>query len=107
MTPTYETKTSITTAIVPAGTYKITASWQFNNNSTNRDMLSRIQVDGTDLGTYTNFELGDSSSYVQTSRVLFITFATAASHTIKLQFSNELAATLTIYDQSLEFIRVS
>ncbi|MDA3778749.1 MAG: hypothetical protein PF487_00715 [Bacteroidales bacterium] len=105
--PAYETMLTINTAVVPAGTYRVMTSFQGGNGSTNNDVMTRVQVDGTTLGTWTNFELPDVNTYVQQNRMLFITFATAASHTITSQFANEKSGTLTLYDNSMEFIRVS
>jgi hypothetical protein len=107
VTPTYSTKVSITTGTLPIGTYRITASYAMNKNVTNSDLLQRVQVDGTTLGNIHNYEVSDGSSWIYSTRVMFITFATATTHTITLQFSQEAAGTLSMRDSTLEIIRTS
>jgi hypothetical protein len=107
VTPTYATKTGFTTSTLPIGTYKITYSCGLNKNVTNSDMLSRVTVDGTRLGSVQNHELSDGSTWLYVTRVMFITFASATTHTINLEFSQEAAGTQSIRDASLELIRVS
>lgn len=106
-TPTYATKLTMTTGTLPIGTYRITGSFGMNKNVTNSDLLNRIQVDGTNLGGIYNVELRDGTTWDYGTRVMFITFATATTHTITLQFSQEAAGTLRMRDASLEIIRVS
>ena len=77
-----------------------------NKNVTNSDILSRVQVDGVTLGNNTNRELSDTTTWYYLSRSMFITFATATTHTVNLQFSQEAAGTVSIRDASLEIIRV-
>ena len=107
VTPNYTTKCSITTPTsLPAGKYKITASYGMNKNVTNSDLLSRIQVDGTTLGNVHNHELSDGTTWLYASRSMAIVL-TAGSHTINLQFSQEANGTLSMRDGYLEIIRVS
>lgn len=106
-TPAYATKVSITTPTIPIGTYRITGSYGMNKAITTSDVLSRIQVDGVNLGNIQNHELSDTTTWLYTTRVMFITFATATTHTITLQFSQEAAGTLSMGDATLELIRVS
>jgi hypothetical protein len=106
-TPTYTSKLTLTTPTIPAGTYRITGSFGMTKAATNSDLLNRIQVDGTNLGNIYNVELSDTLTWDYGTRVMFITFATATTHTITLQFSQEGGGTLSMRDSSLELIRVS
>lgn len=107
VTPTYATKVTITTGTLPIGTYRITASYAMSKAITNSDLLQRVQVDGTTLGGIHNYEMSDTASWIYSTRVMFITFATATTHTITLQFSQEAAGTLSMRDSTLEIIRTS
>jgi hypothetical protein len=107
VTPNYATKITLSTSTIPAGTYKITASAQVNKTTNAADLYIRIQVDGSNLGNIMQLELSDSSSWVQYTKVLFITFLTTTTHTITLQYSQESAGTTNIRDASLEIIRTS
>ena len=81
-------------------------SYGVNKNSTNADFLSRVTVDGTPIGNIQNYELSDTASYFYTTRV-FYTVLTDTTHTISLQFSNEVASTVAVKDATIELIRVS
>jgi hypothetical protein len=107
VTPTYSTKLTITTGVLPIGLYKITGSYGMNKNITSSDILSRIRVDGTMLGNVHNHELSDTTTWLYTTRTMFITFSTTVTHTITLEFSQEATGTLNIRDCSLEIFRVS
>ena len=107
VTPTFATKITVNTASLPIGTYKVTASYGMTTTVTNSDMLSRIQVDAVNLGSVHNFELGDNTTWVYTTRETYITFATATTHTITLQFATEGAGTLSMRDANVSIIRVS
>lgn len=106
VTPTYSTKITLKTTVLAGGTYKISVAYGVNKNNITSDLLSRVTVDGTIIGSIQNHELSDTATYLYTARVFYTTLS-AASHTILLQFSNEGSGTISVRDASIELIRVS
>ena len=112
-------KLKLTTPALPAGTYRIGWSFQWNHNSTSTDFLGRVQLDDTDDLAYYQAEPSDSS-YTGTP---FSTTGTdqqmemegfshktlgAGVHTIDIDFATSVAGDeSSIWNVRLEIWRVA
>lgn len=109
--------TRLTTASVPAGTYRIGWFYAWRRNSTTSGSYFRLQVDDTtelinpdDTGDERHSEVAHDSGTDQrytNSGFAYVTFGSAGTHTIDLDAWRETSGTVTLYHARLEFWRVS
>lgn len=106
---TFSNGAAFTTASVPAGTYRIGIFWNWSINVTNADARFQLQVDGVNAGPEMRIEVSETATQSNwDSGFLYVTFASAATHTINLQFAVETAGnTLSLFQTRAEFWRVS
>jgi len=103
---TPQTKVTLTTADLPAGTYRIFASWTWSHSVATSDMRADITLNGTPLGTRSTvqIEVSDTTTIRSDSRVFYSNLS--GVNTILLRYWNEAGST-TISDATIELIRVS
>lgn len=109
-------KLSLNTGTIPAGTYRIGWSFQWNHNATTNDFLGRVQLNnikdlafyqiepkdaaGTFSTTGTNQQLGISGFSIEV--------LTAGTHIIDIDFTTSLAGVeSSMWNTRLEFWRIS
>lgn len=121
----FNNKISGSTPSVPAGTYRLGWSYNWNNNQKGKSFYSRILVDGTSIGNQNATTLqmertkydsgvsypdGSSSSVRQaflSSGFEYLTFESSGSHSIQLQVCHETGKKVTIWNAKVELWRVS
>jgi len=105
----FVSKLILTTPVVPAGTYRVAVSFNWNYNNLTRNFLAQIDQDsGTIVGTFTAepADPGTSQDYI-VSKFAYV-ILTNAVHTFDLQFAVENAADVALIDTArIEFWRVS
>jgi len=103
---TPQTKVTMTTTNLPAGTYKIFAKWRFLHTSASNSAYFDITIGGTAIGTQTPFSIEpkDTTNVASLSGTVYQ--ALSGVNTILLRYWNESSST-TISDASIELIRVS
>jgi hypothetical protein len=104
--PTFTNYLQINKAGLPAGNYKITASFGYTHGNTTTFLLHQIRVKGTLLGGQ-----GAEAPRVATTSIQYITrilytTLTAGDASVALEFSNS-GSNSTVQDVNLEMIRVS
>lgn len=112
----FSNKITWTTTSVPAGTYRVSWKYNWNLDSTRRNFVARVQVDDVTIGDAAKADAthrqepqdsGDDQ-YFLTTGFDYITFGTAGTHTIKLDFYGENNdSTATIWNAVMEMWRVS
>ncbi len=115
LSTTYQDKVLLATAVVPAGTYKIEWSYQYNCDSTTQDYRGRLRVDGTDIMVHRQ-ELKDSAGtfggsgsnqQYQSSGFDYLVL-TNASHDILLQWrTQDTGVEASIWNARISIHRVS
>lgn len=106
---TFTDAASFTTAIVPAGTYRIAVFYNWSINVTNGDARFRFMVDGVQQGPEHREEVSETvaQSYWNEGWE-HVTFGTSDAHTIALQFAAEVAGnTVSVFQVRVEFWRVA
>lgn len=102
---TPQTKLSMTTTNLPAGTYKISVNWIWSHTSASNSALADVTLNGTPLDTsQISVEFKDTTNYVPLSRVYYQSMS--GVNTIILRYWNEAYST-SISDATIELIRVS
>lgn len=118
-------KISGSTAIIPAGDYRLGWSYNWNGEQGSVDFESRILVDGVSIGNTNATSIhrernnnvgGDSypvSSSSNSNQALlvsgfeYLTFASDSSHSIQLQVGHNNSKKITIWNAKIEMWRVS
>ena len=101
-----QTKVTLTTPNLPAGTYKVSAAWLCSHTSAQNSALFDVTLNGTPQGTRDTMEmeLKDVSNIEPRSRIFYLSLS--GVNTILLRYWNESNST-TISDATIELIRVS
>ena len=103
----FQQKLRLTTASVPAGTYRIGWYYEWSNNGTTYDFRAQVQIDDTTTIMSHNEELKDATTYTSQGGFYMATL-TAGVHNIDLDYSSENSGnTSYIRRARLEFWRVS
>ncbi len=113
------TKLTLVTPSIPAGTYKLEWSYNWNHNNTGNDFVGVIDVDGTPEMRHqqepkdsagTSYPPGSGSGTNQShaaSGFIELTFATDATHTMLMQWATSTGGTAsTIWNARLLFHRL-
>ena len=117
----YTNKINTTTSNLPAGTYRLTVSYNWNVDSTTGDFVSRILFDGTNLDAANNNEMHrqeakdsagtfDSTATDQKygfTKTYYVTVGTAGTKTVQLQWASSVSGTeASLWNANIEVIRV-
>jgi hypothetical protein len=107
--PTYQNKVTLSTGLIPAGTYRIGWSYLYRLNTASRDFGARVQVDNTTTVWEARVETKDAGSDQRVSASGFYHIAlTNATHIIDLDYRSANGTnTAYIYTAVLEFWRVA
>jgi len=102
---TPQTKVSMTTTNLPAGTYKVLAAWRASHTSSTNSSYFDVTIGGTTQGTRGTIskEWQDVTNIESLSTVFYVTLS--GTNTILLRYWNEGSST-TISDATIELIRV-
>lgn len=102
---TPQTKVSLSTTILPAGTYKVSVGWIGKHASASNDMRFDVTLNGTSQGTTSTIQIEskDVTTTYPFVRIFYLTLSGA--NTIVLRYWNESNST-TISDATIELIRV-
>jgi hypothetical protein len=98
------TKVTFTTPTVPAGTYRVGYSYQWQHSATNSDFRAQVRIDGTNIHFH-NEEPSDATSVGAVSGFKN-SVLTNATHTIDIQFAAE-GGTATISNARIEIYRIT
>lgn len=105
---TFQTKVTLTTPTIPAGTYRVGWTYAVSHGTADRRSEERIVVDGTQV-YIVDPEIGRTGAYWPGAGFDEVTFGSAASHTITLQYRRQSASSFTvnIKEARLEIWRVA
>lgn len=105
---TYLNKLTLTTPVIPAGTYRIGWTWRHTVASTSTSIQVRVQLDATDTLIEHQEELQDATNQISNGGFAHRTLTNAA-HTITMDYRRQLgtAANVSIADTRLEIWRVA
>jgi len=105
----FQQKLRMTTTSLPIGTYRIGWYYEWSFGSQSNDFLGRVQVDNTTTLMEHQQEPKDSNSDQSTpaSGFAYITFASATTHDIDLDYCSNDGSTARIKNAKLEIWRVS
>ena len=110
----FQTKATMTTATLPAGTYKITVAYLWTQTSSEDFFSSQVTVGGTPIGSEHYENVGrqsrnssavNGSTWIPTTRVFYQTIS--GVNTIALQYRQQGGGTASIKNATIELIRVS
>ena len=121
----FNNKISGSTPSIPAGTYRLGWSYNWNNNKRGKSFKSRILVDGASIGDQnatilqiqrtvtdggdsypSNSNSGTDQAHLSAG-FEYLTFGSAGSHSIQLQVCHEEGKKVTIWNAKIELWRVS
>lgn len=87
---TFSAGATFTTAAKPVGRYRVDVFFNWSINVTNADARFRLIVDGTQVGPEMRIEVSETANQSNwDSGFVFVDFASAATHTIALEFAVE------------------
>jgi len=99
---TFQQKLRHTVSGLVAGTYRLSWYSEIRNNSTNNDVIFRVQQnDTTDLANV-NIEAQDASSYFPNSGFVYLTLAASTTYNFDMDYRSEGGGT-TAYIRSARF----
>jgi hypothetical protein len=101
---TFQTKVTLTTPSVPAGTYRIEWYAEHRQQSTSNSALRRVQLDGVDISNE-SVEMKDTTNWVGRSG-FYEGALSSGVHTVTIQYATENSTT-RIRRARLSFIRVA
>lgn len=102
-TATLVTKVSLTTAVLPIGTYKVEWFCQWGCSATNRQTRIVISVDGTSYQDESTSPLTANPAYFIKSGFFYVTFASTTTHNLLIRYARGAsAATAYIKDARIE-----
>lgn len=104
---TFQTKVTLTTPSIPAGTYRIGWVYAVSHSTANRRSEQRITIDGTQV-YIVDPELSRTGDNWPGSGFHQVVFASTASHTIQLEYRRQSVTsfTVSIKEGRLEIWRV-
>lgn len=104
----WQTKVTLTTPVLPAGTYRVAFCAEIRNfSSISDDILYRFRQDGATTLCLGNLEVKDTTNYISVSGFAHVTL-TAAAHAFTVEYSLENAAdSIYIRNARIEIWRVS
>jgi hypothetical protein len=104
----YQDKLNLTVSGLAAGTYRVGWYAEIRSNSTNTDVLFRVQQDNTTDLALVNIEAQDATSYFPTGGFVMITLAASTTYSFDMDYCSETAGTTAYIRRArLEFWRVS
>ena len=107
-TPIYQNKLNHNTAVLPAGTYKISWSYAWDKDDNFSDFQAQVEVDATIYVDHLHEPKEPSiTNAVYTSGFFYVIFGAPATHTIDVNFASEIAGDVSyIWDVRIEVLRV-
>lgn len=107
-TVNWQTKTTLTTPSLPAGTYRVSFMAEIRNTtSVSDDIKYRLRQDATTDLCYGNIEVKDVTNYFPVTGFAHVTL-TATTHAFTIEYALENAAdTMAIRNARIEFWRIS
>lgn len=92
---TFQTKVTLTTPSIPAGTYRIGWVYACSHSVADRRSEYRVLIDGVQV-YITDPEIGRTGAYWPGSGFHHISFVSSATHTIELQYRRQSASSFTV-----------
>ena len=104
---TFQTKLTLTTSSIPAGKYRIQWTYAYGHGQADRRSEERIYVDSaTVLYIVDPEESRGTSFYYPAAGFADITFGSAGTHTIELQYRCVNTSSMVIKEARLEIWRI-
>jgi len=101
-------KISLTTSVIPSGTYRISWYSEMNRNSQANDLRFRVYLDNSIELCNINHEHSDQSNWFPLSGYDIVNFTSSASHTVAIQFSGEVNLNTSYIRRSrVDIMRIS
>lgn len=102
---TFQNKVTLTTPVIPAGNYRIGWSYTYSNEGADRECSQQVTVDAVRIWVV-NPEMGRANNYRPGGSFAVVNFASAAAHTITLDYRRVDATTTHIRYAKIEIWRI-